>query len=142
VFDACTTNALESGAVVDVCHCFSTLHIFSSRLFIFRLLLSSDSQTLPNKCNSGPTVARNYPCSRPIGMSCDPRRRSSVFMTENCISTVRTFAAMSICESPCSLKNSVISRLSRGIRLCSHTLTSLSQIILALRYVNTKPATG
>ena len=65
------------------------------------------------------------------GMSCDSRRYSSVFMTENSFSTSATYAAVSISASRHSFKNSIINRLSRWIMLCSLTLTSMSQMSLA-----------
>ena len=86
----------------------------------------------------GFTVARICPYSSSIGMSCDPRRRSSVFISENSFSTLAAYAAMSISGSRWSLKNSAINRLSRWVLFCSYTLTSLSEMSLALLYVNTE----
>ena len=61
--DACAKIALDCATVFDVCICFSIIHSFSSRLFVFRLLSSSNSQTLLNFWYLGPTVARICPCS-------------------------------------------------------------------------------
>jgi len=62
-------NALDSAAVVDVCYCFSIVQSFSNRLFVLRLLSSSDSQPLLNFWYSGSTVTRICQCSNSISMS-------------------------------------------------------------------------
>ena len=136
--DACATKALDFAAVVDVFNRLSIVHSFWSRLFILRLLSSSDSQTLLNSRYTGPTG----PCSSSIDMSCDPHQYSSVFMSENYFSTLATYAILSISESHWSLKNSVVIAISPWTLLSSYTLTSSSQMSLASLYVNAKSATG
>ena len=87
VLDACVTNVLDSSTAVDVCKRFSIAHSFRSRLPVVRKMSSSDSQTLLNFWYSEPTVDGICPCSSSICVPCDPRGRSSVFMSENNFST-------------------------------------------------------
>ena len=90
VVDTCARNALDSAAVISVFNCFSIVHSFSSRMLVFHLLSSTNSQTLLTSWHSGPSVAKICPGSSSIGMLCNPHQCSSVYMSENNFSTLAT----------------------------------------------------
>ena len=98
-----------------LCRCRRRLQSFFDRTQCIkqtarRSLVVIDSQKLLNSWYWA-TVARICPYSSSIGMSCDLRRWSFVFMSGNNFSTLATYAAMSIYGSRWSFKNSVINRV-------------------------------
>ena len=126
---ACATNTLHSAAFGDVCSHFSIVHSSSSRLFVFRLT-SSDLHKLLNSWYSGPTVARVCPCSSSVGMSCDPHRHSTVFMSKNYFTNFWIVLELKeLCHQQTQSLNTDL--------LIPTSLSSLSSL-----YVNTKSATG